>query len=63
MIWDVTVARTVRTPMLICVLALAGCSGGKGSTSAPLSVTTTSLPNGQVHHAMQALSQLSYGPT
>jgi hypothetical protein len=42
--------------MLICVLALAGCSGGgKGSTSAPLSVTTTSLPNGRVNHAYAAM--------
>jgi Putative Ig domain len=49
-------------PVLICALGLAGCSGGgKGSTGAqgppdppPLSVTTTSLPNGQVGHAYSA---------
>src|SRR5215468_4659849 len=48
----------VRVPVLICALALAGCSGGgKGSTTAqqmPLSITTTSLPNGQVGHAYSA---------
>jgi Putative Ig domain len=43
--------------VLICALALAGCSGGgKGSTAdpTPLSVTTTSLPNGQMGHAYSA---------
>jgi hypothetical protein len=53
---DVTVARTVRVPVLVCGLVLAGCSGdSKVSTNPqptpdppPISVTTTSLPDGQV---------------
>jgi hypothetical protein len=59
-ILDLRLVRTVRVPVLICALALAGCSGGgKGSTTAqpdptPLSVTTTSLPDGQVGHAYSA---------
>ena len=57
--FDVTVSRTVLVPLLVCTL-LAGC-GGKGSTgsqpppgSTGLSVTTTSLPNGQMGHAYSA---------
>jgi hypothetical protein len=59
-ILDVTLGRTVRVAMLICAFALAGCSGGgKGSMPSqpdppPLSVATTSLPNGQVGHAYSA---------
>jgi Putative Ig domain len=53
---DVTVARSVRVPVLVCGLVLAGCSGdSKVSTNPqptpdppPISVTTTSLPDGQV---------------
>jgi len=51
---DVTVRRTDLVPVLVCGLVLAGCSGDtKVSTNPPpdappISVTTTSLPNGQV---------------
>ena len=55
---NLSVPRPIQLPVLICMLALAGCSGsGKGSGTAPpppISVTTTSLPKGQVNHAYAA---------
>src|ERR1700755_771011 len=48
-------------PVLIFALALTGCGGGDGSkdtqqqhSGTPLSITTTSLPGGQVNRAYSA---------
>jgi len=61
--------RTVFAGVAIVTLALTGCSGGNGDSSntqqqhsaPPLSVTTTSLPNGQVNHAYSATLSASGG--
>jgi hypothetical protein len=62
---NVTGHRSAPVTILICALLLASCSGG-GKTSTdpppspdppppgPISVTTTSLPNGQMGHAYSA---------
>ncbi len=55
-----TVSRPVFLPALLAALLLLGCSGGKSSqteqqqSGAPLSITTSSLPNGQVNHPYTA---------
>src|SRR5690348_4341776 len=65
---DLSVCRPIQLPVLICALALAGCSGGgKGSGAPPppppppISVATTSLPNGQVNHAYAATLEANGG--
>ena len=56
---DVTTCRAALALMLICAFSLGGCSGHSNGTTPPpdpppLSITTSTLPNGQVGHAYAA---------